>query len=245
MKKSRFVFLSVIIGVLFCTSICVTAFAQEPNPNEEIHQNKVTMKNKWGREVEVLFANTDTGATYSDVQSIIDDDPNALSFTIYEVGKIENGEDPYPEEKDPNTRSWSPPIGSTHKYETTKTVTVPSRAVRDDFVISVAKGQTTTLKKEYSGTLTGSISGQYFNKAKLGIKLSVTCKYSVTHKFTGPTAANANSREYRVKYFREDGKYVQKDYCYKPDGYLYGIRSHGGTYQEAVKYASYSKDYKY
>ena len=27
-------------------------------------------------------------------------------------------------------------------------------------------------------------------------------------------------------------------------GGLYGIRSHGGTYQEAVKYATYSKDSK-
>ena len=245
MNKSRHLFLTMSIGILMCFSICVTASAQTINPDEEIHQTKIKMKNKWGEDVDVFFANTNTGATYNDVQDIIDDDPNALSFTIYEVGKIEAGEDSYAEAEDPSTRSWSPPIGSTHKYETTKTVTVPSRVVRDDFVISVAKGQTTTLKKEYSGTLTGSISGNYFNKAKLGIKLSITCKYSTTHKFTGPTTANANSREYRVKFFREDGKYIQKDYCYKPNGSLYGIRSHGGTYQEAIKYASYSKDYKY
>lgn len=245
MNKGKHLFLTMIIGILLCNSICVTASAKTLNPDEEIHQSKITMKNKWGEDVDVFFANTDTGATYKDVQNIIDDDPNALSFTVYEVGGIEDREDSYPETENPSTRSWSPPIGSTHKYKTTKTVTVPSRVIRDDFVISVAKGQTTTLKKEYSGTLTGSISGQYFNKANLGIKLSVTCKYSISHKFTGPTAANANSREYRVKFFREDGNYVQKDYCYKPNGSLYGIRSHGGDYQEAVKYASYSKDYKY
>lgn len=145
MNKSRHLFLTMIIGILMCFSICVTASAQTINPDEEIHQTKIKMKNKWGEDVDVFFANTNTGATYNDVQDIIDDDPNALSFTIYEVGKIEAGEDSYAEAEDPSTRSWSPPIGSTHKYETTKTVTVPSRVVRDDFVISVAKGQTTTL----------------------------------------------------------------------------------------------------
>ena len=246
MDKKRNLFFSMIIGIFMCFSICWTASAQALNSNEEIHQDKIKMKNKWGEEVDVFFANTNIGATYNDVQNIIDDASDALAVTIYEVGGIETTEESISEGKNPSLRSWSPPIGSTHKYVTTKTVTVPSRAVRDDFVISVAKGQTIILNKEYSGTLTGNISGKYFNKAKLGIKLSVTCKYSATSKFTGPKSSDtANSREYRVRYYREDGKYIQEDYCYKPNGKLYGIRSHGGTYQEAVKYAKYSIDRKY
>lgn len=233
--------------VLIFMCIPMSAKAEEttiPNLDEEIHQLQITMKNKFGQEVTVFFANTNTGATYRDVQCIIDDDPETSVFTIYEVGEDESDIDSYPETMDPATRVWSPPLGSTHKYKTEKTITTPSRVVRDDFVISVAKGQTTTLKKEYVGTLTGSINGKYFNKANLGIKLSITCRFSVKHKFTGPTSGKYNSREYRVKYFREDGKYIQKDYCYKLSGALYGIRTHGGTYQETVKYASYSKDSK-
>lgn len=240
---------SAILMAVILTFVCgpISAKAENDtisNPDQEIHQLQITMKNKAGREVTVFFANTNTGATYRDVQCIIDDTLDTSVFTVYEVGKNDSDVGSDQESSTPIAKSWSPPIGSTHKYKTEKTVTTSSRVVIDDFVISVAKGQTTTLKREYVGTLTGSINGEYFNKSNLGIKLSVTCKYSVTHKFTGPTSGNYNSREYRVKYFREDGKYVQKDYCYKPTGGLYGIRSHGGTYQEAVKYATYSKDSK-
>lgn len=210
--------------------------------DQEIHQTRLIIKNKDGREVTVLFADSNTGATYRDVQCIVNDDPDISQFTIYRVGNDESAGDSFFNYPISIARIWSPPLGSTHKYETVKTVTVPSRVVKDDFVISVAKGQTVTLKSEYTGTLTGSISGDYFSKSNLGINLSVTCKYSTSYKFTGPTSGNYNSREYRVKYFREDGNYIQKDYCYKPTGDLYGIRSCGGAYQEAVKYAAYSKD---
>lgn len=244
MNKIKYFFFSLVTGLLLCFSASSMVSAQTLSSDYKIHQDKLTLKNKWGTNVDIFFANLNTGATYNDIKDIINEDPNALSYTIYEVSDVKNSG------SSPSTnitlapKAWNPPLGSTHKYETTKTVTVASRAVKDDFVISVAKGQTVTLKNEYSGTLKGSISGNYFNKANLGINLSVTCKYSVTYKFTGPTSSNANSREYRVKYFREDGNYVQKDYCYESNGNLYGVRSHGGTYQEAVKYMSYSKDYK-
>ncbi|MCD8020865.1 MAG: hypothetical protein LUF92_15220 [Clostridiales bacterium] len=197
--------------------------------------------------MDVYFANANTGATYNDVQSIIndEDDTDVVSYTIYEVVEPDSEENGVTQETDTySTNSWDPPVGSTHKYETTKTVTKSSYVAKDEFVISVVKGETAKLTEKYKGTLTGSISGKYFKKSKLGIKLSISCVYSTEYTFTGPTSGKVNSREYRVKYYRKDGEYVQRDYCYKPNGKLYGIRFRKGTYKEPVKYAMYSKDHK-
>lgn len=232
------------LTLLCSTLLASTALAAETrNGDAEIHQAYLRMENKYGNEVDVYFDNSNTGATYNDVQQIIDSHPDSVSFTIYEVGVSDDAKDSLPDIRDLSAPyNWAPPVGSTHQYTTEKTITTPSRVVRDDFVISVAKGETVSLGHEYTGTLEGQINGEYFNKSKLGIKLSVTCKYSATKTFTCPDSAKGNSREFRVKFYQADGTYIQKDTCYKPDGSLYGIRTHGGDYKEAVKYSSYSID---
>ena len=77
---------SAILMAVILTFVCgpISAKAENDtisNPDQEIHQLQITMKNKAGREVTVFFANTNTGATYRDVQCIIDDTLDTSVFT--------------------------------------------------------------------------------------------------------------------------------------------------------------------
>lgn len=60
-----------------------------------VDQTRLIIKNKADREVTVLFADSNTGATYRDVQCIVNDDPDISQFMIYRVGNDESAEDSF------------------------------------------------------------------------------------------------------------------------------------------------------
>lgn len=123
-------------------------------------------------------------------------------------------------------------------HDTTRTLITANVVMADDFIISVARGETAELSKRYTNTIKQEISGSYY---KLTTKLtgSVTCTYEITKTWTGPSenATNVNSREFRVKYLGDKYSYSQSRYI---DGYHSGTKS--GTVIIPTKYASYSID---
>lgn len=143
------------------------------------------------------------------------------------------------------------PIGFYTTYgkpTTSKTVTVYDEFAKDEFKFSVAKGETVTLSKSYTGSLTGSISGSVFDAAEVGAETTITCTYNKGTQYTGPSESSSyNSREYRMKFYQNSGKYTQTRKVYT---HYYGTiietttQTVSGTFKKPSKFLSYSIDKK-
>ncbi len=116
------------------------------------------------------------------------------------------------------------------------------RTVADKFVISVAKGSSTTLKAEWSYAIKGELEAgaNVYDLATVVAKLggSVKCTYSVTKKFSGPgESSKYNSREFRVKFYKQKVTVTQTNE-------LFPSMKTTFVYDKAVRYAEYSIDRK-
>ncbi len=109
---------------------------------------------------------------------------------------------------------------------------------QDYFVISVAKGQTTTLSSKFSKTLSVNF-GVDVPYVKADIGNSVTSEYSITHKFEGPSSSNSyyNSREYRVQFYAKTVNWKQEKIS---SGKV--IETRTGVANVPTKYLCYSID---
>lgn len=226
-------------------------FSVSVNVNSDSISTDYSISNSEGRIVKVTLEDKNLNVTKEELQELVNANLDADEFVIYDVGEavedkeiLEKGTLENINKNDAEILAWNPPLFSTYKYETDKNITVKERAVKDEFIISAAKGETVTRSTTYVGKLTGSITGQYFKKSELGIKASVSYTVSTEKKYKGPSEnSKYNAREYRVKYYRQDGEFTQREYCYRPNGSLYGIRHRKGSFKEPTKYISYSKDY--
>lgn len=85
----------------------------------------------------------------------------------------------------------------------------------DKFVLSVAKGETVVLTKEITKSSKYKIeSGVALEVGSItqGLASSMTAKYTKSTKYTGPTTKGTNTREYRVKFYRQKYKRKQTEY---------------------------------
>ena len=124
-----------------------------------------------------------------------------------------------------------------NSYPTTLTKVGSVWGAQSYFVISVAKGQTTTLSKEFSKTLTAAVSGSPYS-ITAELQASVTASYSVTYEFSEPPESSPfNSREYRVRFYAQTYNYSQDHYM---SGLYIGTRT--GTVDKPTRWASYSID---
>lgn len=79
------------------------------------------------------------------------------------------------------------------------------------FVISVAKGQTTTLTRAFEQTIGTSLKVGTPFEITAELKKSVTARYETTQKFAGPPETSAyNSREYRVQFYARTCTWTQR-----------------------------------
>lgn len=126
-----------------------------------------------------------------------------------------------------------------YKYKTTKTAGSEWKA-QNYFVISAAKGQTTTLSSKFSKTLTTSITaGNAFVKGDIGG--SVTAEYSVSHQFVGPPESSSyNTREFRVQFYAKTVSFTQK----KINSSNRVVATRSGKAKAPTRYALYSIDRK-
>lgn len=132
-----------------------------------------------------------------------------------------------------------PQIIVINTYPTTLTKVGSEWAAQSYFVISVAKGQTTTLSTEFSKTLTAGISGSPYS-ITAELEASVTASYTVSHEFSGPPESSTyNSREYRVRFYAQTYNFSQDHYM---SGMYMGTRT--GTVDKPTRWAAYSIDSK-
>lgn len=100
---------------------------------------------------------------------------------------------------DENITPWNKvPI---YRHVTTKIKDKGEYIKKDEFIISVAKGKTTTIKQTFTLSLSTMVSGSYYDKAELGFKMLYRLQYKKADTYTGPTdGEGGNSKEYRVRF---------------------------------------------
>ena len=109
---------------------------------------------------------------------------------------------------------------------------------KDEFIISVAKGKTTTIKQTFTLSLSTMVSGSYYDKAELGFKNAISLTIQKADTYTGPTdGEGGNSKEYRVRFYAQNWKWKQERYL-MPQNQLEGTKT--GTAVEATRFAEYS-----
>lgn len=129
------------------------------------------------------------------------------------------------------------------------TTTQTDVALNNYFVISVAKGATTTLSAEWKKTVKSSVSINSNAQGipaplagKLEVSAEVTARYTVTRKFQGPPEESPyNSRQYRVRFYGDKGTWTgiaesQVNPANRPKV--------SGTWTKPTRYAEYSIDTK-
>lgn len=123
--------------------------------------------------------------------------------------------------------------------ETTKKY-IKNVVMKNRFLLSVGRGQTTTLTKEFSsGISTKIIAGTAFAAGEIGG--SITARISTSHKFTGPPEGGKNnSRDYWIRYNGIHYSFTQK--LYDENNSLLSTRS--GEAHVPVSYSIYSIDKK-
>lgn len=189
------------------------------------------------------------------IEQLLEENPNAGVITIYEYGSLPEITNELANE-DSNIENiqndnitidgWGTPIVT--NVRTTKKITNRDRLAKDEFKFSVAKGETVTLSRTYSGTLKGSIKGKLWKRADIGADVTITAEYKRGTEYKGPEESSRfNSREFRMKFFEETGTYTQlADLVYHGTGLPYTEKDvkKTGSYAKPTRYLSYSVDRK-
>lgn len=231
-KMSRIVTVFLFIGFLSFNFSFIDVLAAESNDHTTITK---TILNDHGYSVNVTL-NEDIIDEISDneILNIINDFGDNESVAIHDV-VFENSEDV--QSKNNESRL----VGVT-TYKTEKTYTSKNVFEKDHFIISVAKGQTTTLSSAKTAESNLSISGAYYDYAKLDFTKKETYTASVSDKFTGPTESSPNNtRLYYAREYVNKGSYKQYQ-CF--NNFCSGAAK-TGTFKEPSKFVLYSHDEKY
>lgn len=170
---------------------------------------------------EVIIEPDAVGITSAEISEIIASHPEAGRITIHEHYE-------------------APPSITPRSFTNiSKTVTDTGVALKRSFVISVARGQTVTLSRTWTDSVSASVTGM-LTSGQLGLNASVQASYSISSTFTGPDAPY-NSRDYYVRFYGNKGTW--KAY------FIYDINPArqewvNGTFIEPTHYSSYSVDKK-
>lgn len=227
MKKS-FVLLSLLLFNFYSTNIYA---AELDTPN----MITTEFTNEYGHSVD-LTLNEDIidNISNDEILDIINTAKDGEKITIYDV--VETLENSHEQEFNSNSRL----IGVT-TYKTEKTYSSKNVYAKDHFITSAAKGHTKTLTSSITKTSTLSISGSYYDYAKLNLDKSKTYTASTTDTFQGPPESSQyNSRSFYAREYVNKGSYKQYQ-CF--NNFCSGAKS--GTFNEPAKFVLYAKDEKY
>lgn len=229
MKK----FVSMFLSLVMVLSLSATAFAADSTQADSNTNNTAAKKIP----VSVDAETTITVVVPCEYKNLLDisyirelansnDVRDGDVITIYEINDVL---DPVPAAQ---TR-WG------YTYKTTKSAGSEWKA-QNYFLISAAKGQTTTLSSKFSATLKTTITaGSAFIEADIGG--SVTAEYSTSHQFVGPPENSSyNSREFRVQFYAKTVTFTQK----KINSSNQVVDTRSGTASVPTRYAMYSIDRK-
>lgn len=173
------------------------------------------------------------------IQDLVRENPNVGQITILEYGTCNKNEltsDKIENDITPNG------IFTKTYYDVKKTVTKTDICVKDELVISVAKGQSVTLEEKWSGSLSSNISGE-ISSAKLDITSKISKSYSATVSFAGPPEnSKKNCRKYKVKFYEQQGTYIAKWHQGSVSSGTLKYGTENGTFSEPTHYLCYSTD---
>ncbi|MEW8962480.1 hypothetical protein [Paraclostridium dentum] len=124
--------------------------------------------------------------------------------------------------------------------KTSKSNVKYNQLIGSKFICSVAKGQKRSIKRDFS--MSSSVGGSY--KKLIEITGNGKASYSVNNTFSGPPEnSRYNSREFRVKFVGESGRYTQR--VYEVVGPKHNLKStYTGTYKIPKKGLMYNIDRK-
>lgn len=206
---------SLVMSVAMCLALFPTAYAIENSeaikPNVVLNDPALNVPNEV-------------------IQDIIKDNPDAKEIIIYDY--YEAKKDGHSDISTRGLPKVEDLVKITNEYDA---------FAKDEFVTSVAKGQSVTLSSKWTGTLQSSISGEC-TVSELSLLSSITKEYSTSFVFTGPPeSSSCNSREYRVKFYENRGTYTARRSNGAP-GCGGAWRTVSGNWSEPSKYAAYSVD---
>ncbi len=172
-------------------------------------------------DVEIVIKPDAIGITSAEIDEIVASHPEAGRITILDHHEAAPAITPY---------SFT---------NISKTVTDTNVLLKRSFVISVARGQTVTLSKTWTDSVSASVTGM-LTSGQLGLTSSIQASYSVSNTFTGPEAPY-NSRDYYVRFYGRTGTW--RAY------FIYDINPArqewvDGTFVEPTHYSSYCVDKK-
>lgn len=201
----------------------------------DAEQKEITIEFASDKTITVVLPTSLSGKVdESEIKDLInvDDLSDGDTVTLLDVGYC-TGTDEQGDSVEPNAVNYRATILG---YGTTE------YKVQNYFVISVAKGQVTTLVRKFSQSIHTSFgTGSEAPYLTSQIRKVVTAEYSTTQEFAGPPEMSAyNSREYRVQFYARDVYWKQDKLS--PSGGVVESRTGVGT--EPTKYLLYSVDHK-
>lgn len=224
MKKILLIVLS--ITLLFTSSVFANSanITEKNNESENIIEKNVNgVTFKISKEYSQLITNEDLVSIAKDYQG-----EEGILINIEEIG--------YAEEDSFSKLLIEPMWGIGNTYETTYGAWGSEYVKKDQFVTSVAKGESETLTSEIKISLNASYTGTPYVPISIGTNITAT--YIKSHTFKGPEETSPfNSREFRVKFYEKSSNWTQKWYM---DGFLVGTKT--GIRTSATKYLKYSVD---
>ena len=228
---------SVMCGVL-AFSMAIPGFAAISNGKAVVGSDN-TFQESVRRNVEtteVVICEGAESVPQEVIDSIIKDNPGAGAITILEYGNCENSS-----ETNSSSRINSGYVNAKETLSNVKT----NVTIDDQFKFSVAKGESTTLTKEYTGSFKGKFSKTPF-KVFNNVEVTVSATYKKATTYAGPAEGSQfNSREFRIKFFGETGNFVQTaDKITIVNGTITGstpVRVEG-SYTKPLNFAKYSID---
>ncbi|MCB6900223.1 hypothetical protein LI036_08835 [bacterium 210917-DFI.7.65] len=226
--------MSMVLALAMVVSLTVPALAQSANGESGMITKEIVADNGSRVVVNVPAEYRDfmTDARIQEFGSI----PDLQEGDVINIENI-GGVSPISDAAlDENITPWNKvPI---YRHVTTKTKDKGEYIKKDEFITSVARGQTITIGKTFTLSLSTTISGSYYDKAELGFKNAVSLTIQKTETYTGPAAdEGGNSKEYRVRFYAQNWKWKQERYL-MPQNQLEGTKT--GTAVEATRFARYS-----
>lgn len=213
---------SMLLALILAFPFSITALAGD------ISQDISTTTNQ----PRVIIENTNQKIPDYIIKDLIKDNPDAGQITITEFSSMSQTNN--------SNNMVITPMYVNYYSDVVKVTTASNVLAKDSFVTSVARGQTQTLSNTWSGTLSCTISGK-IDYASLGITGSLTKTYTKTDVFNGPPeSSNYNCREFRVKFYQNQGTYTDK-YHTDFSGSVVVIPE-SGNWTEPSYYLAYSID---
>lgn len=227
-----------IAGITIVTPIFNNVYANDidiKNANTYSDVSSHTYKNSKGENILVeINKNIENQVSSEEIKLLIEEAREGDKVVISDIFFNNN------DMKDNEENTIRPRISYYSYTKTSKSNVKYNQFIGSKFVCSVSKGQKKSIKNTLS--MSASVSGSY--KKLIEITGNGSASISIDDTFSGPPEnSKYNSREFRIKFVGETGKYTQR--VYEVVGPKHNLKStYTGTYKTPQKGLMYNIDKK-